>query len=186
MKLNEALAAIHSRKSDGPRKVHYLACGFEPLHLATFLRAHLIQRFPDDDVDILTGIYGDLAGNLALAANSPAIAAAVVMEWSDFDPRLGMRSTGGWSAEAKADIAATVPRSAARLEIAAAQLATRMPVAVSGPHLPLPPIGTTIRTQRSELELELEEQLAVLLLRLSRIPGVRVAAPPAAGPTLPR
>lgn len=49
-----------------------------------------------------------------------------------------------------------------------------MPVAVAPPSLPLPPIGNTIRAQSSVFELELEQQLAAFLLRVSRLSGVRV------------
>lgn len=174
MKLNEALAVIHSQKSGGSPKVHYLASGFEPLHLATFLKAELLQRLPEDGAEVLTGMYGDLVGNLGLAAASPAIAAAAVLEWSDIDPRLGLRSSGGWSVEAKADIVVTAQQSLGRLEAALAKLGARMPVAVAPPSLPMPPIGNTVRAQRSVLELELEQQLASFLLRIAHFPGVRV------------
>lgn len=174
MKLNEALAVIGARKSGGARKAHFLACGFEPLHLGTLLRAHLIQRLPGDEIEILTGIYGDLRGNLAKAAESAAIAAAVVIEWSDLDPRLGLRGTAGWSSEVKADITRETERALALLEPAIASVAAKMPVAVAGPSLPLPPIGNTIGAQQSAIELELHSQLAQFLLRLDRIRGVRV------------
>ncbi len=60
-----------------------------------------------------------------------------------------------------------------------------MPVAVAGPILPLPPIGNTIRAQRSVLELELEQQLAAFLLRISRFPGVRIVDGPRTEPLIP-
>ena len=177
MKLNEALAINNSRKTGGPRKLHYLACSFEPLHLTTLFRAHLVQRLPEDDVEVVSGVYGDLQGNLALAAESQAVAAAVVLEWSDVDPRLGLRSSGGWSAAAKTDIVATVQQRFERLEAVIGRLAARMPVALAAPSLSLPPIGNTIRAQQSVLELELHQQLASFLLRLGKIPGVRIVHP---------
>jgi HAD superfamily phosphatase (TIGR01681 family) len=179
MKLNEALAIISSRKSPADSKVHFLACGFEPLHLGTFFRARLLQRLPGDDVVVLTGLYGDLTGNLALAAESSALAAGVVVEWSDLDPRLGLRGTAGWSAAVKSNITRTTEQGLARLESGLAALASRMPVAVAAPSLPLPPIGNTIRTQQSPMELELRSQLAAFLSRIAQIPGVRVVQLPA-------
>jgi FkbH-like protein len=176
MKLNEALAVISARKSGGPRRVHFLVCGFEPLHLSTLLRASLIQRLPGDDIEVLTGVYGDLRGNLAIAAESGAVAAAVVVEWSDLDPRLGLRGTAGWSGDVKADITKETEQALMRLESAIARVAEKMPVAVAGPSLPLPPIGNTIRAQQSVIELELHSQLAAFLLRLARIRGVRVVS----------
>lgn len=178
MTLNQALAIINSRKGKGGKKVHYLACGFEPLHLATLLRASLLERLPDDDVELLTGVYGDLSGNLTLAAESPATAAAVAIEWSDIDPRLGLRASGGWSDEAKSDILDSARQRCSHLHGAIEKLGVRMPVAVAGPSLPLPPFGNTVGAQASIVELELEHQLAYLMLGIARLPGVRVVRPP--------
>src|SRR5271170_341008 len=103
--LNQALAIINSRKDGGgEKKLHYLVCGFEPLHLKTLFWAHLLERLSEGDVEVHYGVYGDLPGNLAMAAESPAIGAAVVLEWSDIDSRLGLRSSGGWSEGVKPDI----------------------------------------------------------------------------------
>src|ERR1017187_702255 len=175
MTLNQALAIINSRKGNHEAGTYYLACGFEPLHLAMLFRAHLLERLSSDkDVEVRHGVYGDLRGNIESAARSSAAAAAVVLEWSDLDPRLGLRSSGGWSNEAKADIISSCLDRYAPLEAAIEVLAARMPVALAPPCLPLPPIGNTIRAQSSVLELELEQQLAGFLLRISRVSGVRV------------
>ena len=175
MTLNQALAIINSRRDGGEGGIYHLVCGFEPLHLSTFFRAHLEHRRPDGkDLEVRHGVFGDLRGNIDRAAQSPAVAAAVVMEWSDADPRLGLRSSGGWSNDVKTDLLENVPKSFVRLETAIGKLGARMPVAVAAPSLQLPPIGSTIRAQSSSLELELEQQLAVFLLRVSRMPGVRV------------
>ncbi|MGA3189137.1 MAG: HAD-IIIC family phosphatase [Bryobacteraceae bacterium] len=175
MTLNQALAIINSRRESGEGAVYYLICGFEPLHLTTFLRAHLIQRRTDGkNLELRHGVYGDLRGNIESATHSPAIGSALVLEWNDVDPRLGLRSSGGWSNEAKADILENCRQRFSDLEAAIEPLASRMPVALAPPSLPLPPIGNTIRAQSSSLELELEQQLAAFLLSLSRLPGVRV------------
>jgi FkbH-like protein len=178
MTLNQALAVIKSRKESEGR-IYYLACGFEPLHLATFLRAHLLERCAGGNLLVHHGVYGDLRGNVESAAQSPAIGSAVVLEWSDIDPRLGLRSSGGWSKEAKADILRSSLERYAHLETVIEKLGARMPVAIAPPSLLLPPIGNTIRAQSSALELELEQHLAAFLLKLSRLPGVRVVRPPA-------
>jgi FkbH-like protein len=175
MRLSEALTIINSRRETSESEVYYLACGFEPLHLATFFRAHLLERRTGQkNVEVRHGVYGDLRGNIESAARSPAIAAAIALEWGDIDPRLGVRSSGGWSDEAKADILTSCPQRYAQLESAIEKLAARMPAAIAPPSLPLPPIGNTIRAQSSVIELELEQQFAAFLLRLSRLPGVRV------------
>jgi FkbH-like protein len=175
MTLNQALAIINSRRESVHGGNYYLACGFQPLHLITLLRARLLERRADQkNLDVLPGIYGDLRGNIDLAAQSDSIATALVLEWSDIDPRLGLRATGGWSGEAKADILANCSERYAHLEASIAKLAVRMPVAIAPPSLALPPIGHTIRSQSSSFELELEQQLTAFLLRLSRISGVRI------------
>ena len=178
MKLNQALAIINARKESTQADVHYLACGFEPLHLATLLRAHLLERLPNGkNIEIQNGVYGDLRGNIESATRSSALACSIVLEWSDLDPRLGMRSSGGWSNEAKSDILTSSRDRCTHLETAIEKLAARMPVAVAPPSLPLPPLGNTIRAQSSVFELELQQQLDSFLLRLARIPSVRVIRP---------
>jgi FkbH-like protein len=59
-----------------------------------------------------------------------------------------------------------------------------MPVAVAGPTLPLPPLGSTIAAQASLVELELQALAAAFRARLARIGGVRVAVVEAEGPRL--
>ena len=186
MTLNQALAIVNARRDGDPADVHFLACGFEPLHLETLLRARLLERLPvGKNVEMQHGVYGDLRGNIELAARSSATSASVILEWSDIDPRLGMRSSGGWSTQAKAGILSGLPQRYAALETVIEKVAARMPVAVAPPSLPVPPIGNTIRAQTSVLELEIEQQLASFLLRLARIPGVRVIrAPKAEAPVL--
>ena len=38
--------------------------GFTPLHLQTFLAAHLQQKLPDRKITIQSGLYGNLIGTL--------------------------------------------------------------------------------------------------------------------------
>ncbi len=175
MTLNQALAIINSRKAgDQEKKQHYLVCGFEPLHLKTFFWARLLERLSDANVEVCSGIYGDLPGNLILAAETSAIAAGVVVEWSDFDPRLGLRSSGGWSEDVKHDVLSTAQQRCAQFEMAIRKLAERMPVAIVPPSLPLPPFGHTVSAQSSVVELELDNTLATMLLRIVHFSGVRI------------
>lgn len=174
MTLNQALTIIKERRRGERAEACFLVCGCQPLHLATLLQAHILERRADVRVEILTGLYGDFAGNLEKAANSPAAAAAVALEWSDIDQRLGLRSGGGWSKESKKDILAACRERCAYFAGAIRTLAARMPVAVAGPSLPLPPIGHTARVQASLLELDLERQMSAFLLDLSQISGVRI------------
>lgn len=185
MTLSQALAIVESRKQGADVKLHFLVCGFEPLHLAPLFQAHLLERLPHSKVEVQTGIYGDLRGNVNLAASSSAIAAAVAMEWSDIDPRLGLRSAGGWGEESLADIPVNTLQMFSQLERSLVGLAARMPVAFCGPSLPLPPLGHTIGEQAAVIELELEQQLAAFRLRLARVPGLRIVQPSAIGAPLP-
>jgi len=108
MKLSEALKIVQTSPSPGSERLTvYLACGFTPLHLATFLAAHVRRNSPKDFVEILTGDYGDLAGNLTRLQKSGCDTAVVMIEWFDFDARLGLRSLGGWHPEVLAAIQRT-------------------------------------------------------------------------------
>jgi FkbH-like protein len=179
MTLNQALEIINVRRDCDVAGNHFLVCGFEPLHLATLLRAHLLKRLPEtQNIEVQTGVYGDFRGNLEAAARSTAVAASVVLEWSDIDPRLGLRSSGGWSNEAKSNILSSCRERYDHLALGVEKLGGRMPVAVAPPSLPLPPIGNTIRAQSSVFELEIQQQLATFLLRVASFPGVRVIQPP--------
>jgi FkbH-like protein len=174
MTLNQALALIRERRGGAQKSVHFLVCGFQPLHLATFLNAYLLDRRPGNSVEILTGLYGDIEGNLTKALGSAATEATVVLEWSDIDPRLGLRSSGGWSNSSQENIVSSSRDRFARLTAAIQMLAAHIPVVVATPGLALPPIGNTIRAQASEIELELECQLAHFRLQLSKVPRLRI------------
>ncbi len=182
MTLSEALRLLNSRERTGEHKLHGLGLGFEPLHLATFFHACLLKRLPGQNVELQGGVYGDLPGNIRRIADSGAIGAAVIVEWSDVDPRLGLRNSGGWSDASKSDIVASADSRWKQLQAELGRLADRMPVALAPPSLPFPPIGNTVRVQTSVLELELKQQLAAFLLQLARVPGVRVVNMPDSDP----
>jgi predicted N-acetyltransferase YhbS len=138
MKLAEALrlTAAHGAQADNPFRV-WLACSFTPLHLGTFLSAHLTQRLKNRPVSLSTGIYGDLVENLAKAGRDAPHAAAVVLEWADLDPRLGFRRGDGWRYEQEADIVQTVAFRLAQFSECIAALAQHTPVVLALPSLPL-------------------------------------------------
>jgi FkbH-like protein len=177
MTLNEALSRIRSAPSEGASTQVFLACGFQALHLSTLLKAYCLNALPDRTVQLDTGLYGDLPGNIRKAADSTATAAAVIIEWSDLDPRLGLRSSGGWAGASRQDIPLSVRTRAGQLRDAIQSLASKMPVAVAGPSLPLPPVGSTIGAQASVIELELRHEVSGLLLLLSELAGVRIVQP---------
>jgi FkbH-like protein len=145
----------------------YLGCGFTPLHLKTFLTAHLRLCFPNDSVDIETGLYGDLVGNLERLRPSSGLMVYVVVEWADLDPRLGIRSLGGWRPADIPDIVESARRQSERLDARIKQLAEKVPVFLSTPTLPLPPMFTTRSGQAHHCECQLWDITTSLAARLS-------------------
>ena len=174
MTLAQALTFIRQRKETIRRRRLFLVCGFEPLHLATFLQGHFAQRFPDEVTDIETGLYGDLDGTLAAARGTSSEAAAVVIEWSDLDSRLGLRSAGGWSLSVQSDILVNCRDRLARLLKALEAIAARIPVALVAPTLSIPLLGHTAGWQTGQTELELEGQLAAFLVEAAKLTRVAV------------
>ena len=73
-----------------------LACGFTPLHLETFIGACLRLALPARRIAFESGLYGSLLTNIERLGRTGCDAAVVVLEWADLDPRLGLRSLGGW------------------------------------------------------------------------------------------
>lgn len=178
MKLIEALAvANRSRSAALPMEHTLLACGFTPLHLRTFLEAELQLRRPSHRAVVETGVFGDLAGTIAGTARAEVHAAAVVIEWSDLDSRLGFRTTGGWSPAATSDVLETTRLALDRLDAALEALASRMPVVVSTPTLPLPPIDHTPGWQAGAVELAVRSLVGQFAERIARLPRVRVLSP---------
>src|SRR5579871_786716 len=141
MKLLEALQILQAPSSSEARPLRvFLACGFTPLHLQTFLTAHLRRHDPERPYSIETGLYGDCQGSLERIARTAPDAATVVLEWSDFDPRLGLRHLGGWTSRDIEDILATVRPRADRYHEALRRAADAAPLALCLPTLPLPPL----------------------------------------------
>src|SRR5260370_5648408 len=175
--LNQALAALKQASQATLRSEILLACGFQPLHLATFIKAYFSERFPGQRADILTGIYGDLEGTLSSAAASNATAAAVVIEWSDLDPRLGLLSAGGWGVSVQPGIVASCAGRWTRIHAGLTDRASRMPVALVRPPLPISLSGHTAGWQMSMIEVELEKQAAAFLADAARLDNVSILHP---------
>jgi len=162
VKLVEALEiGRRARAATGEPLPVLLACGFTPLHVATFLGAHLQRRRPTRPVQLFTGLFGDLAGTLE-THGTPVEAAVAVVEWSDLDPRLGVRGTGAWGPSALPDVIASVERAAGRLRAALERRAAQAPVALALPTLPLPPLGHTPGGRASAFEDDLDAAIQAL------------------------
>src|ERR1700691_498216 len=175
MKLAEALKIVQSAPADSPRLEVALLCGFSPLHLETLLRAELCKFFPERSPRVQTGLYDDLIGNLQRVTD--VLAAVVVIEWPDLDPRLGLRRLGGWEPSQFEDILKGVKRNFDRLQSAIATVAPTIPLVVSFPTLPLPPVSFSQLARASEFTLEIQSCVASLSAELSHIRGVRVLDP---------
>jgi FkbH-like protein len=132
-----------------------LECGFAPLHFKTFLAAHLRLLLPKDRIEISTGLFGDLVGNLERLWPQSGSMVCVVIEWADLDRRLGIRSLGGWRSVDIPDIVESARQQGERLANCIKRLADKAPVYVSTPTLPLPPIFTTRREQVHHYECQL-------------------------------
>ena len=99
MKLTEALLLLQKVPPESSSYELLLVCGFTPLHLQTFLAAHLQDKLPGRKIVVRTGLYGDIAGTLEAGAAGDAHDAhgvALALEFFDLDPRLGYRSAGSW------------------------------------------------------------------------------------------
>jgi FkbH-like protein len=152
----------------------FLACGFTPLHLQTFLAAHLRKRLPEQRVEVKTGLFGDLAGSIERLQTSECDILATVIEWQDLDPRLGIRSLGGWRTTDLPDIVTSADQAAARLEQALKRTSAFMPVCVCLPTLPLPPLFTTPTRQAGDYELRLRQLVASFAASISSDSSIRV------------
>lgn len=178
MTLGQALALSNRSGKSSSRHKALLACGFQALHLATFLKAHFAVRFPLQGLDIETGVYNDLHGTLvSAAAGSDAQETIIVIEWADLDPRLGIRGAGAYGPSAHRDMLATCEERLSRLLTALQALAARMPVAVAGPTVPPVPFGQTGGWQFSVEEAEFARLTTRFFAEAVRLPNVSVAHP---------
>lgn len=178
MKLAEALRLLKGVKSKkGELHRCFLATGLNPLHLTTFLSAELSLCFPDQRVEVQHGLYGDFRGNLSRLANVQADSAIVLMEWSDLDPRLGIRTVSPWVPSAHADILSNVKARAIDVQQAIEKASSRMPVVLSMPTLPMPPISFVPGWQASSFELDLRAAVQSVASRVSQFAQVRVLNP---------
>ena len=176
MKLIDALEVLkRSVADDAPETKVYLACGFTPLHLQTFLAAQLRIRLPRRRVGITTGLFGDLTGNIERLEPSGVHALAVVVEWGDLDPRLGIRRLGGWRPSNLPDIAESAEQAAARLQRVLLKVSRLVPTVVCMPTLPLPPLFWTPPDRAASFELHLHQTVASLAASLSEQPGIQIA-----------
>jgi FkbH-like protein len=174
VKLIEALNICRREAVDGPPLRVALVTGFSPLHVETFLHAQLRVLFPQRRVEIVTGSFGDVSGSLRNVKDMQLDAVGLVLEWEDLDPRLGIRQLGGWSVEGTADVLVQAKIGLSLLQTLIEEIARSLPVAVSLPTLPLPPLFFTPGWQTSEEELILRSQLSAFAAAIGRSAKVRL------------
>lgn len=174
MKLAEALATINGLMKEGTFDSSFLACGFEPLHLKTFLAAHLAKRPGGKLYEIETGLYGNLVEATKALAKSSSPLGAIVIEWQDLDPRLGLRALGGWSPSTLEDILATAKSNLPELVKAIEPCGQSRRVAVSLPTIPLPPIAHTPGITADSFDLSLRLLILELGQALGGLEGIHV------------
>jgi FkbH-like protein len=178
MRLVDALRILRQPAAQAEPFEIEMVCGFTPLHLETFLAAHVQLLLPEGSrVATRSGLFGDLAGNLRRLAQQEGVAAAVLVEWSDLDPRLGLRNLGGWGPDAVDDILAHAEAKANEYGELIRQLPRGVQLAVSLPTLPLPPVDTVPGWQSGVFELSLRSVAARLGVAAARRPNARVVNP---------
>src|ERR1700682_887033 len=138
----------------------FLACGFTPLHLQNFLSAHLRQLFPENRLEIKSGLFGDLAGSLERLDAKGLDGLALALEWPDLDSRLGIRELGGWQVSDVHEIATSVDLQLSRLQRALTTAARSVPAVLSLPTIPLPPLFYTPQNINSPEKTKLLLSLA--------------------------
>jgi len=178
MKLLEALEIVKKgnlQKSEGTE--FFLACGFTPLHLQTFLAAQLQLLLPQRRIELQTGLYGDLLGNISSLIKGTAEAAAVVIEWQDLDPRLGIRRLGGWGPAKLPEILENLRAQTERIRQAIEATTAKVSLAISLPTLPLPPLSSPPGWRASAFEFALRGCLDSLGAELAQDARVRVLNP---------
>lgn len=175
MQLIEALKTIRGQSGDDSEPLRFeLLTGHTPLHLRTFLTAELLQRLPDQNVDVAIGYFGDLSGNIERGIEAQPDGAAVAIEWSDLDPRLGFRSAFGWRPDRMADVVQSVSLRIGQLQDSLIRLAETAAVAVCMPTLPLPPMFMAPSGFADIAALQIRQQIDELAIQLLATGTIRV------------
>jgi len=178
MKLVEALTILKGvKRRKGELFTCFLATGMNPLHLSTLLAAELSLLFRNERIEVQPGLYGDFLGNLDRLRRADADSGIVLMEWTDLDPRLGIRTLAAWSPSAYTDILSNVRARALQVQQTIEQACQRMPVVLSMPTLPLPPISFVPGWQASSFEVDLKALVQSIASHVSQCAQVRVLSP---------
>jgi FkbH-like protein len=176
--ITEALRITQGAPRDARPFAVTLACGFTPLHLQTFLAAHLQQALSDRKVTITPGLYGNLAGTLESISDAALPDGLVIaLEWPDLDPRLDFRGAGSWGTTAVNDIVASAQTMLHRISAALLRIPPGPRIALSLPTLPLPPLFHTPGWQASQQELALEANVMLFAAGIAQEGRIAVISP---------
>lgn len=178
MTITEALRITQGAPRDARPFAVTLACGFTPLHLQTFLAAHLQQALSDRTVSITPGLYGNLAGTLESISDAALPDGLVIaLEWPDLDPRLDFRGSGSWGTTAVNDIVASAQTMLHRISAALLRIPPGPRIALSLPTLPLPPLFHTPGWQASQQELALEANVMLFAAGIAQEGRIAIISP---------
>ncbi|HYZ75240.1 MAG TPA: HAD-IIIC family phosphatase, partial [Chthoniobacterales bacterium] len=103
--------------------------------------------------------------------------ACVLMEWSDLDPRLGIRCLGTWRPTDIPDIVESARRQGERLARLIKRLGQTVPTFISAPTLPLPPLFITPGSRIQAAECELRAIAGSLVSTVATYPRTRIISP---------
>jgi FkbH-like protein len=137
-----------------------LACGFTPLHLQTFLAAHLQAQMLDRQVKVTPGLYGNMLQTVEEDAKSESTNLAITLEWPDLDARLGYRAFHQWTSKTLSDVLANSTATLGTLLGLVLKVAPTRKVVISTPTLPIAPIFQTTSLQLSEAEALLQREIS--------------------------
>ncbi len=178
MRLSDALTILHQSPAVAASEFSvFLVCGFTPLHLETFLKAHLQLALPRHRINIETGLYGDFWGTQNRLRQASPDCGVVVLEWPDLDARLGLRSLAGWRLSGFTEILDNVRSRLAWVEETIKTVSLRFPVVISLPTLSLPPLERRVPSwSAGPLDLQLQELLSSFAVAASQQPNVKIVS----------
>ena len=179
MRLSEALMLVKNHSAIEAASFRaFFVCGSMPLHLQTFLAARLHLAYPQRRIEVQTGFYGDFLGNLERLMRHPVDCGVVLLEWTDLDARLGLRSLGGWRLADFTEILDQVHTRLAHIEETIVGIAQHSPVVACLPTLPLPPIQPSLATWNAGVfDLQLRQHLYSFALKLAQNQNVKIVNP---------
>jgi FkbH-like protein len=177
VRLSEALALVRNNTPGETSVPISLVCGFTPQPLVSFLAAHLQKRLSGVRVDISTGQFGDIVGNLERYLHAPCGTAALVLEWEDLDSRLGWRRLGGWGRGRVADICEVVERQLGAIRTLLVDNANAGVIAISLPTVPPAPVEPVPSREYGHLQRRLDALLSSFASDLFSCSQIRFVSP---------